>query len=161
MHATQYAKALYNTTDAADYSMVIQYLDTMAQLVLEKEQVLRHLPDPTFQQWLGKFTELPTSLATVIIIMHEQHSLKLIPRLAISFRRQLANHGITLIEATVADSSTDLSSLRNHFGAATLLISRHDPDLLAGIRLSTPNGTYESSAKTALRHLHQALTAVQ
>lgn len=136
---------------------LVQWIDVLNHLYLEHKQLLKTIDENQLKKLLISL-DCPAIIIDLLLTMRENKDLSLLPRVAASFRRRLAESGAPVIDVTMAEKSeTTLRNIQNHFGEHSVIVDTIDEGLLAGVRIATPSGTYEYSLQNRLNGLAQAL----
>lgn len=136
---------------------LVRWLDCLNRLYLEHKQLLKTIDESQLNNILSSL-DCPAVIIELLLTMRENKDLSLLPRVAASFRRRLAETSAPVIDVTLAEKSEEtLRKIQKHFGEHSVIVDEIDQSLLAGVCIATPNGTYEYSLKNRLNGLAHAL----
>ncbi|MFA6082571.1 MAG: F0F1 ATP synthase subunit delta [Patescibacteria group bacterium] len=150
------ATALLDQVESSDYGRCYQVLLDLAEIATECPSKLSNLTTSQLKSLLStQGTVKP--LTNLVLILHRDRSIKIIPKVLSAFERQLRRLGIPIIKIDYAKTQVDETEIKKQFGSNSIIISRLDSNLLAGVRLTVSDQTYENSLRQQLRQISLAL----
>jgi F0F1-type ATP synthase delta subunit len=103
------------------------------------------------------FTAECKNISHLITELHTHKQLKLLPKIQSAFHRLLENNGLKVVELSCANPEEQIENVKNQLGKNTIVISKADPKLLAGIKITSSDGTSEFSFDLLLKRIKEAI----
>ncbi len=135
----------------------VGWVDALANLVLAKKTILGNIKTSELTTILASL-KCPKAIQNILLIMIENNDTSLLPRIAAGLRRQLTKIGKPVADVYVArsDKMTE-NKIGTALGSNYTVVFQSDPKLIAGMRISSANFTYESSVASRLDDMKKAL----
>ena len=145
---------LKSSNNAAE---TVGWVDALANLVLAKKTSLGTIKPSELTTILNSL-ECPKAIQGILMIIIENNDTALLPRIAATLRRQLIKMGKPVADVTVANKgNTAENKIKAALDANYTVVFQTDPALIAGVRISSTNFTYESSVESRLNDVKKAL----
>ena len=154
--ATSYASTLYAHTATQNQAAIVEALDALATLARQKRASLAALPLDRLPELLPSHHQARACVAVLLARLKADRTLALLPNIAIAYRRVLRRHDHPVFEVTLSES-VEPDYFRSRFGQRSVIIERLDPKLGAGVRIVSPEGTYELSLDLLLKRVQETL----
>lgn len=135
----------------------VAWIDALASLVLAKRTALETIKTSELTTILNSL-KCPKVIQDILMIIIENNDMTLLPRIAVTLRRQLTKMGKPVADVTVSSSDNAAEkSIRTALDSNYTVVFQSDPKLIAGIRISSTNFTYESSVQSRLNDIKKTL----
>ncbi len=151
----------YSTTllkSSKDSAELVYWIDALANLVLAKKTILKAIPVKELTVILTSLN-CPEVIKNIVLLMIENNDTALLPRVAATLRRQLIQVGKPVADVSIAKRDRDIEAkIAQALGTNYTVVFQANPSLIAGIRISSTNFTFESSVASRLNDVKKALS---
>ena len=152
--ALTYAINLMIETNPSELETAAIELHNFNVVINQKRATVAQLTAPEVQKI---FAAKCKNVSHLIMELHEHKQLRLLPKIQSAFHRLLENNGLKVVELSCAHPEEQIENVKNQLGKNTIVISKTDPKLLAGVKITSSTGTSEFSFDLLLKRVKEAI----
>jgi len=152
--AAVYAINLLTTINSTNAEVVVNELFAISNVIGQKKAAMEQLGTKEIANLLSS---LSAPVQQLVQQLHHHRQLRLITKIVATFKRMAEKDGYQIVEITAADPEKYRELIKKQYGDKSIIVTKTDFNLIAGLRITTSQQSCEMSINSQLNRIKQAI----